>query len=143
MRRQDSACACLSHHLIHPHSPLPLDYRRPPRPSVCGQHHHLSCFYPYNTTTTTTTTAAAAAAAAALDTATEAAVTDAIKNLRGSTTVITVAHRLSTVQHSDRIYFMSGGRIAAQGTFAELVREVPEFAIQARLAGLGGTGEFL
>lgn len=82
-------------------------------------------------------------ATSALDTATEAAVTDAIKNLRGSTTVITVAHRLSTVQHADRIYFMSGGRIAAEGSFADLVRDVPEFAIQARLAGLGGTGEFL
>jgi len=82
-------------------------------------------------------------ATSALDTATEAAVTDAIKSLKGEVTVITVAHRLSTVQHSDRIYFMSGGRIGAEGTFAELVRDVPEFAIQARLAGLGGTEEFL
>ncbi|MGV8884430.1 MAG: ABC transporter ATP-binding protein [Microbacteriaceae bacterium] len=82
-------------------------------------------------------------ATSALDTATEAAVTDAIKALQGEVTVITVAHRLSTVQHSDRIYFMSGGRIGAEGTFSELVRDVPEFAIQARLAGLGGTGEIL
>lgn len=82
-------------------------------------------------------------ATSALDTATEAAVIDAIKSLRGEVTVITVAHRLSTVQHSDRIYFMSGGKIGAEGTFAELVRDVPEFAIQARLAGLGGSDEFL
>lgn len=75
-------------------------------------------------------------ATSSLDTATEAAVTDAIKTLRGSLTIITVAHRLSTVMHSDQIFFMSNGRIEAQGTFQELVARVPEFAQQANLAGL-------
>ena len=75
-------------------------------------------------------------ATSALDTATEAAVTDAVKALHGSKTVITVAHRLSTVQHADQVFFMSNGQVAAQGTFAELVAEVPEFARQAGLAGL-------
>jgi len=75
-------------------------------------------------------------ATSALDTATEAAVTDAIKALRGSKTVITVAHRLSTVQHADQVFFMSEGKVAAQGTFSELVAKVPEFARQAGLAGL-------
>lgn len=75
-------------------------------------------------------------ATSALDTATEAAVTDAIKSLRGSMTIITVAHRLSTVMHSDQIFFMSKGRVEAQGTFHELVERVPEFARQAGLAGL-------
>ncbi|WP_396656718.1 ABC transporter ATP-binding protein [Microbacterium sp.] len=75
-------------------------------------------------------------ATSALDTATEAAVTQSIAELRGSTTTITVAHRLATIKEADRIFFMSGGRVVAQGTFAELVREVPEFAVQAALAGL-------
>jgi ABC-type multidrug transport system fused ATPase/permease subunit len=75
-------------------------------------------------------------ATSALDTTTEAAVTDAIKNLRGSTTVVTVAHRLSTVKHADQIFFMSGGHVVAQGSFDELVATAPEFAVQARLAGL-------
>lgn len=78
-------------------------------------------------------------ATSALDTATEAAVTDAIRGLHGSLTVITVAHRLSTVKHADEVFFMTGGRIAAHGTFDYLVRTVPEFAAQARLAGLGDT----
>lgn len=78
-------------------------------------------------------------ATSALDTATEAAVTDAIKELKGSVTIITVAHRLSTVMHSDRIFFMSEGRVAASGTFDELVEQVPEFARQAGLAGLAGS----
>jgi ATP-binding cassette subfamily C protein len=75
-------------------------------------------------------------ATSALDTATEAAVTSAIRSLRGSTTVITVAHRLATVVDSDIILFLSGGRLVAHGTFSELVSRVPEFAAQAALAGL-------
>lgn len=78
-------------------------------------------------------------ATSALDTATEAAVTEAIKRLRGSVTVITVAHRLSTVMHADQIFFMSHGKVQAQGTFNELVATVPEFARQAGLAGLAGS----
>jgi len=75
-------------------------------------------------------------ATSALDTATEAAVTTAIRSLRGSMTIITVAHRLSTVVDSDIIFFMSKGRVVANGTFPELVKAVPEFAVQAALAGL-------
>ncbi|TBN55954.1 ABC transporter ATP-binding protein [Glaciihabitans arcticus] len=79
-------------------------------------------------------------ATSALDTATEAAVTDAIRALRGKMTIITVAHRLATIQHSDDIFFMSGGRVAAHGKFDELVASMPEFAIQATLAGLAERG---
>ncbi|MEO6942466.1 MAG: ABC transporter ATP-binding protein [Terrimesophilobacter sp.] len=75
-------------------------------------------------------------ATSALDTSTEASVTDAIKGLRGTVTTITVAHRLATIQDSDRIFFMSGGHVVAQGTFDELVASTPEFARQAALAGL-------
>lgn len=77
-------------------------------------------------------------ATSALDTATEAAVTDAIRRLKGSMTIITVAHRLATVKESDIIFFMKDGQVGAQGTFSELVASVPDFANQARLAGLGG-----
>lgn len=75
-------------------------------------------------------------ATSALDTATEAAVTDAIRNLRGSMTIISVAHRLATVKASDEIFFMRDSRVIASGSFAELVATVPDFAIQAHLAGL-------
>lgn len=75
-------------------------------------------------------------ATSALDTTTEAAVTDAIKTLRGSMTIVTVAHRLSTVKEADVIFFMRGGEVVASGTFQDLVRTVPDFAEQARLAGL-------
>ncbi|MFF8817386.1 ABC transporter ATP-binding protein [Leucobacter sp. NPDC015123] len=75
-------------------------------------------------------------ATSALDTKTESDVASAIQELRGEVTVVAVAHRLSTIRDSDQILFMSDGRIAAQGSFAELVGSVPEFAIQASLAGL-------
>jgi ATP-binding cassette subfamily C protein len=75
-------------------------------------------------------------ATSALDTATEAAVGKAIAKLHGKITLISVAHRLATIRDADRIYFMSGGRVQASGTFDELVATVPEFAVQASLAGL-------
>lgn len=75
-------------------------------------------------------------ATSALDTQTEEAVTSAIRRLRGAVTVITVAHRLATVRDADIVCFFAGGRIVAQGTFDEVVAAEPEFAAQARLAGL-------
>lgn len=78
-------------------------------------------------------------ATSALDTATEAAVSDAIRELHGRTTVVLVAHRLATIRHADRIFFMRDGELIAQGTFNELVSAVPDFAHQAHLAGLTDT----
>lgn len=75
-------------------------------------------------------------ATSALDTKTEADVAAAIRELRGDVTVIAVAHRLSTIKDSDTILFMQDGTPAAQGTFGEVVTASPEFAAQARLAGL-------
>lgn len=75
-------------------------------------------------------------ATSALDTHTEDAVTTAIGRLRGSVTVITVAHRLATVRNADLVCFFQNGRIAARGTFDEVVAAAPDFARQAKLAGL-------
>jgi ATP-binding cassette, subfamily B, bacterial PglK len=75
-------------------------------------------------------------ATSALDTATEDAVTRALRELRGDVTVITVAHRLSTVRNADQVCFMADGTIQARGTFQEVVSAEPAFAQQARLAGL-------
>ncbi len=56
----------------------------------------------------------------ALDTLTEADLVADIERLKGSRTVITVAHRLSTVRKCDRIVVLDRGRIQAVGTFEEL-----------------------
>ncbi|CAM2899080.1 ABC transporter ATP-binding protein [Actinomyces slackii] len=75
-------------------------------------------------------------ATSALDTATEAAVTEAVAELSGEVTVIVVAHRLATIRHSDQVCFLRDARLAASGTFDEVVAAAPDFARQAALAGL-------
>jgi len=75
-------------------------------------------------------------ATSALDTQTEAAVATALRELRGDVTIISVAHRLSTIRDYDEVWFMSSGRIEAKGRFDEVIAKEPEFAHQARLAGL-------
>lgn len=80
-------------------------------------------------------------ATSALDTSTEAAVTEAIKELAGEVSVIVVAHRLATIRHSDQVCFMRDGRLVASGSFDEVVASVPDFAQQAALAGLTPKGD--
>lgn len=75
-------------------------------------------------------------ATSALDTQTEAAVTQSIASLEGEVTLIVVAHRLATIRHADQIFFMSDGQVKGRGTFDELVGSIPDFAVQAKLAGL-------
>lgn len=75
-------------------------------------------------------------ATSALDVQTEANVTGSIAALTGDRTLVTVAHRLSTVKSADRIFFMRDGRLIHTGSFNELVAAVPDFARQAALAGL-------
>lgn len=75
-------------------------------------------------------------ATSALDTRTESAVSESIAALAGERTLILVAHRLSTIKHADRIYFMREGSVVGSGTFDDLVANIPDFAEQAHLAGL-------
>lgn len=80
-------------------------------------------------------------ATSALDTITEAEVAKAISSLRGNVTLISIAHRLSTVRDVDELFYMEDGHVLARGTFDEVVAEVPTFRQQATLAGLTVTGE--
>ena len=77
-------------------------------------------------------------ATSALDTKTEAAVSESIRELGDDVTVIAVAHRLSTIREFDEIWFMRDGAVRARGRFEDVVAGDPEFAHQARLAGLVG-----
>jgi subfamily B ATP-binding cassette protein MsbA len=62
-------------------------------------------------------------ATSALDNESERLVQDALQRLmRGRTTLI-VAHRISTVEHADRIVVMSAGHIVEQGSHAQLVQQ--------------------
>lgn len=73
-------------------------------------------------------------ATSALDNETEHQIARTLTRLGGTMTVIIVAHRLSTVRRADRIFYLEGGRVRAEGTFDE-VREAS--AAFARLAELG------
>ena len=75
-------------------------------------------------------------ATSSLDTKTESDVARSLRELQGDITIISVAHRLSTIRDYDEVWFMSGGRIQARGTFDEVIAQEPDFAQQARLAGL-------
>lgn len=66
-------------------------------------------------------------ATSALDNETEREITRAIEDLRGSKTLVLIAHRLSTVAHCDQIVFLVDGVIRAGGTYLELIRDCDEF----------------
>jgi len=75
-------------------------------------------------------------ATSALDPETEHAITHMLENFDGSVTTIVIAHRLSTVRNADTIAYFEAGRLAATGTFTEMLHESENFARQARLSGL-------
>ena len=72
----------------------------------------------------------------ALDAETEAAVSEAIVSLKGEITIVMIAHRLSTVRKADQVFYLSGGKLLASGTFDEVRNAVPNFNEQASLMGL-------
>lgn len=72
-------------------------------------------------------------ATSALDAGSEALVSESITGLGEDVTVIVIAHRLSTVQHSDIVFVVDGGRIVASGTFAHLRETVPMVAEYVKL----------
>lgn len=62
-------------------------------------------------------------ATANIDTETESLITSALEKLMEGRTTIMVAHRLSTIQHADKIMVMHKGRIEESGSHQQLLRQ--------------------
>ena len=60
-------------------------------------------------------------ATSALDTESERLVQDAMRRLMANRTTLVIAHRLSTVEHADRIVVLARGKVEESGTHAELL----------------------
>jgi ABC-type multidrug transport system fused ATPase/permease subunit len=75
-------------------------------------------------------------ATSSLDSETEFSISRAIHDLKGFTTVVIIAHRLSTVRNADQVVYLDKGKTVAIGTFEEVRKAVPDFDQQARIMGL-------
>ncbi len=71
-------------------------------------------------------------ATAALDNETEAAFMESVRSLSGKKTLIMIAHRLTTVENCNRIFFLKCGRLELEGTFPQLLAASEEFRSFAR-----------
>ena len=70
-------------------------------------------------------------ATSALDTVTEQAVLNAIENLDRDLTVLIIAHRLTTIRRCDRVIELNRGRLVAEGSYDQLLRESQSFRAMA------------
>jgi ATP-binding cassette subfamily B protein len=59
-------------------------------------------------------------ATSSLDSESERLIQQAIDALARDTTILVIAHRLSTVSRADQLYVLRAGRVVEHGTFAEL-----------------------
>ena len=66
-------------------------------------------------------------ATSSLDNRTEREISDAIHALGQDKTVLIIAHRLSTVRHCHRIFYLAEGKVEAEGTYEELAENSEKF----------------
>ncbi|ANN35672.1 ABC transporter (plasmid) [Bacillus thuringiensis serovar coreanensis] len=60
-------------------------------------------------------------ATSALDNRNEVEIYSALDNLSKETTIITIAHRIASIKHFDRIIVIDNGRVVESGTYEELI----------------------
>jgi ATP-binding cassette subfamily B (MDR/TAP) protein 1 len=79
-------------------------------------------------------------ATASLDSASELRIQRALEKVALGRTVITVAHRLSTIRNADNIIVMRQGRLVEQGSHQALIAAAGAYAELVRLQGLNVNG---
>jgi ABC-type multidrug transport system fused ATPase/permease subunit len=80
-------------------------------------------------------------ATSALDNQTEREITSILNRLHSQKTIILIAHRLSTVQHADKIVFLQEGRILAEGSYNHLYETCPAFTAMVKAGELPSASE--
>jgi HlyD family secretion protein len=73
-------------------------------------------------------------ATSSLDGITEKMIMEAIHNFSGKKTIIMIAHRLTTVQKCDKIFFLDKGRVIDEGTYKQLIETNEHFRNMAEYA---------
>jgi ATP-binding cassette subfamily B protein len=81
-------------------------------------------------------------ATSAVDPAIERRTTEALRRLSAGRTVITIAHRLSTAEHADRVLVLDAGQLVEEGTHTELLQRGGVYA-GLHESWLGNTREAL
>lgn len=76
-------------------------------------------------------------ATSALDAESESQINAALNEMRGRVTVILIAHRLNTVQHSDEVFLLEDGRVSDSGTFQQLAARNSRVNKLASLMSIG------
>jgi len=71
-----------------------------------------------------------------LDGQTEHELASAILELKKNTTILLIAHRLSSIRSMEKIIYLDFGKIVSVGTFKKVREEVPDFEKQSQLMGL-------
>lgn len=75
-------------------------------------------------------------ATSSLDSNSESLIQESIESLQGDITIISVAHRLSTIVNSNHIYFLEEGCLIEDGTFEDLMMKKGKFYAAAKLQGM-------
>jgi len=75
-------------------------------------------------------------ATSSLDSNSESLIQESIESLKGDITIISVAHRLSTIVNSNHIYYLEEGCLIEDGTFKDLMTRKGKFYTAAKLQGM-------
>src|SRR5262249_453922 len=63
----------------------------------------------------------------ALDVAIESQIIECLRSLRGTKTIIMIAHRLTPIQDADKMFLFEEGRVSTPATFQRLRSDNPSF----------------
>ena len=67
-------------------------------------------------------------ATSSLDATCEKGVANVLSEMKGKITQVIVAHRLSTIQHADKVLFLEDGKVRSFGTLSNVLNDAPAFA---------------